>query len=339
MGSGKFDHDVYSSVKAFTKASGGPTFAYSVNMSSTVDPTAWKAHVDLDPKLYKKVTVKDKDGKQITIDGRESRDSDEHPESVPVAVFFDVTGSMHGIPVTFQDKLPKLMTLLVTKGGLAHPQVLFGAVGDAYSDHVPFQAGQFESDNRCDEQLRNMFLEGGGGGQDKESYDLAYYFGAYKTSTDSFEKRGKKGYLFTIGDERFYPSIKAGVIEKVFGDKINEDVKFEAVMEACKEKWEVFHIHVAQGSYGEKPKDDWKRVLGERVLVLEDADQVAEMVAGVVALNEGADWKDVVDDLGGAAAVTTALKKVASTIAPAKTAKASGSLPDTKKGKGAVKRV
>ena len=39
-----------------------------------------------------------------------------------------------------------------------------------------------------------------------ESYELALYFAAYKTSCDAWEKRQKKGYLFTLGDERFYGS-------------------------------------------------------------------------------------------------------------------------------------
>src|SRR5260370_14892084 len=52
---------------------------------------------------------------------RESRDSDAHPESHAVAVLFDVTGSMQGVPRILQANLPKLMGLLIRDGYLNHP--------------------------------------------------------------------------------------------------------------------------------------------------------------------------------------------------------------------------
>lgn len=77
---------------------------------------------------------------------RESRDSANHPESNAIMVLFDVTGSMGGIPALFaQKKLGGLMKVLTSKGVIPHPQVLFGAIGDSYSDQAPFQIGQFES--------------------------------------------------------------------------------------------------------------------------------------------------------------------------------------------------
>ena len=71
---------------------------------------------------------------------RESRDSDEHPESVAIGVLLDVTGSMHSTPITMQKSLPKLMDV-VKEAGVAHPHILFGAVGDHRSDKVPLQVG------------------------------------------------------------------------------------------------------------------------------------------------------------------------------------------------------
>ena len=68
---------------------------------------------------------------------RESRDSAAHPESHAVAVLFDVTGSMQGVPRILQAHLPKLMGLLIRKGYLDHPQILIGAIGDATCDDAP----------------------------------------------------------------------------------------------------------------------------------------------------------------------------------------------------------
>ena len=58
---------------------------------------------------------------------------------------------------------------------------MFGAIGDATCDRVPLQVGQFESDNRMDDDLGRIVLEGGGGGQQTESYELAMYFMARHT--------------------------------------------------------------------------------------------------------------------------------------------------------------
>ncbi len=121
---------------------------------------------------------------------RESRDSAEHPDSLAIGVMFDVTGSMGSVPRTLQTKLGSLMRLLVEKGYVAHPQVLFGAIGDANCDRVPLQVGQFESGLEMDDDLGKIYLEGGGGGQVHESYELAIAFFALHTAIDCFDKRG-----------------------------------------------------------------------------------------------------------------------------------------------------
>src|SRR4051812_34048661 len=139
---------------------------------------------------------------------RESRDSDAHPESHAVGVLFDVTGSMQDVPRILQANLPRLMGLLIRKGYLDHPQILIGAIGDATCDQAPLQVGQFESGIEIEEDLSKLFLEGGGGGHITESYELAMYFMARHTSLDCHEKRGRRGYLFIIGDEAPYPCVK-----------------------------------------------------------------------------------------------------------------------------------
>ncbi len=143
---------------------------------------------------------------------RESRDSAEHPQSLAIAVLFDVTGSMRDVPRTLQAKLPQLLGLLLRKGYVTDPQIMFGAIGDATCDRAPLQIGQFESDNRMDDDLGRILLEGGGGGQKTESYELALYFMARHTVTDCFAKRGRRGYLFIIGDEMAYPRVKPGEV-------------------------------------------------------------------------------------------------------------------------------
>lgn len=122
----------------------------------------------------------------------------------------DVTGSMGDIPQTLaRRELPTFMKLL-TDCGVADPQLMFMAIGDATSDRAPLQVGQFESTaNLMDQWLTWSYLEGGGGGTGEESYELAFYVIAQHTDMDCWVKRKKRGYLFVTGDELPYPPSRA----------------------------------------------------------------------------------------------------------------------------------
>src|ERR1700753_700054 len=154
MGSGRWSTNVYDAAARFRAATGASAFGYS-------DSGATRTHPDLDPR-----------GRTV----RESRDSAEHPESLAIAVLFDVTGSMRDVPRTLQAKLPQLLGLLLRKGYATDPQIMFGGIGDATCDRAPLQVGQFESDNRMDDDLGRILLEGGGGGEQIQCYDPCLSF-------------------------------------------------------------------------------------------------------------------------------------------------------------------
>lgn len=316
MGGGYWDSDMYSSAKATRSSAGVADFDYDVKVKSGV---VKGIHELLDP-------TKMKEGV------RESRDSVDHPQSLPVAVIFDVTGSMGGIPRKLQTKLASLMDVIIAKAGIPDPQILVGAVGDSTCDQYPFQIGQFESDNRFDEQLRNIIIEGNGGGQDMESYALAYRFAAYHTKLDAFEKRGKKGYLVTMGDERPWPKVSVAEVERIFGVKAERDETVEELLAKASETWEIFHIFPTNANNGRNVniQNRWKELLGERVIMLDNEDLVCETVASLVYMLETAkDLDTVVKDVGltgkGLDSVKNALVPVASSFSPS--AVAEGNLP------------
>ena len=229
---------------------------------------------------------------------RESRDSDGHPDSVAIGVIFDVTGSMGSVPRVLQTKLGSLMRVLIQRGYVEHPQVLFGAVGDAYCDAVPLQIGQFESGLEMDDELGKIYLEGGGGGQVHETYELAIYFMARHTSIDCYERRGRKGYLFTIGDELPYAAVKKEQVRQQIGDRIERDLPIERAVAEVQQRYEYFHIiptNTAHGRDGDI-QARWRALLGERVLLLEDEAAVCETIALAIGLCEG-----TVDDLAAGA--------------------------------------
>ncbi|MBE1535067.1 hypothetical protein [Actinomadura algeriensis] len=268
MGSGHWSTDVYSARRSYRAANGVSAFAYSDGGATTV-------HSDLDP-----------NGVAL----RESRDSDDHPESLAIAVLFDVTGSMGGVPRVLQTKLPDLLGLLLRKGYAADPHILFGAVGDATCDRAPLQIGQFEADNRMDDDLAKILLEGGGGGQMRESYELAMYFMARHTAIDCFEKRGRRGYLFMIGDELAYPKIKRREIAKFIGTDVPADIPIADLVRELQRMWDVYFIIPEGGYHSGDPKlrGFWRDLLGQNVLYLDDLDAVCETIALTVGLGEDA---------------------------------------------------
>ena len=221
---------------------------------------------------------------------RESRDSRQHPDSVAIAVIFDVTGSMGGVPRVLQTKLGNLMRVLIDYGYVPHPQILFGAVGDAHCDAVPLQIGQFESGLEMDDDLSKFYLEGGGGGQVHESYELALYFMARHTAIDCYSRRRRKGYLFTIGDEKPYPILRRQHILQHLGDMLDRDVPLQPIISAVQQRYHHFHIIPTNTAHGRSQdvQERWRSLLEERVLLLDDEAAVCEAIALTIGLNEGA---------------------------------------------------
>ena len=178
------------------------------------------------------------------IDKRYSLDSEEHPESTPIIIGFDVTGSMGYLAAQIaKESLNELMMKLYSTDDVKDPQLMFAAMGDQV-DKAPLQVTQFESDIRIAEQLMDLWLEGRGG-DSPEDYPLLWYFASEHTHIDSFEKRGKKGFLVTIGDADCHQELSSSVFKKVFGDKVSiMGKKSAALAEAASRKYELIHINI-----------------------------------------------------------------------------------------------
>lgn len=361
MGGGSWNVDDYADRVRTRRLAGTPDFAYSATTTSSRPRSEWAVHASLDPK-WEAGDASPNAGMRV----REAFDSDEHPESVPIVVLFDVTGSMGTIPRVLREKLPQLMSLLLRKGYVEHPQILFGAIGDAYSDMVPLQLGQFESDNTADDQLENFLLEGGGGGGNHESYELAMYFLARHTVLDSLTKRDKRGYCFIIGDERVYSQVNRSQVKNIIGDDLQEDIPTEQIVRELQEKYDTYFLFANESGYnvadvvedGVGPVSDWSRyddstqalkwrpLLGQNALVLDKGAAVCETIALTVGIGEGTitydegmtDLAEVSDDEASVRAAGEALATVgASANAPVATA--TGDLPDVDSGSGGAERL
>jgi hypothetical protein len=304
MGTTRWSDAHYRNRAAHLQATGGSAFGYDADIRA--QRVAAEVHPLMDP------------GK-IRGGRRESRDSAIHPNSNAVTVLFDVTGSMHEVPRILQQNLRTLFNLLLERRYLEDPAILVGGIGDATCDRAALQVGQFEAGNEIEDDLSRLFLEGGGGGQKTESYELALYFLARKTSIDCFEKRGRKGYAFIIGDEMPYPRVRRREVEHIFGDVLPADIPVRQIVEEARKKYEIYYILPNLTSYYDDPRifDCWKQLLGQNVIRLDDPAGISELIAATIGFAQDAvEWEGLLADLSAAgtsqtvtSAITAALKE------------------------------
>lgn len=238
------------------------------------------------------------------ISVRESRDSAKNPNSTPIILALDVTGSMGMIADSLaREGLGTLVEQILDRKPVSDPHIMVMGVGDAYFDRAPLQASQFEADIRIAEQLKDIFLEKGGGGNRFESYNLPWYFAATKTDIDA-PKHGRKGIIFTFGDEECPTVLEAKHIKKILGDDVPADISTKDLLKMVSAKYDVYHVVVEQGSHARSFKkevyDSWKKVLPpERIVSLKDYTKLSEVLVSVLEVHNGKDPKDVVKSWQG----------------------------------------
>jgi len=252
MGSGSF------TTSSFT--------SYSNSRGRTVSSTGFVTNDSLTDYYTQHYIHKDMVPYNVT---RECVDSEEHPNTIPVILALDLTGSMGGACVKTAQSLNKIMTMLYEK--FTDIEFLVMGVGDLECDRAPVQVSQFESDVRIAEHTDKLYMEHGGGGNGYESYTAAWYFGLKHTKLDCW-KRGKKGIIITMGDEPLNPILYKRNIRGVFGDTPEADVKTEDLYKMATEKFDIYHIAVddpedSYSWYDTRINSTFSPVLGNRLKV------------------------------------------------------------------------
>lgn len=275
MGYSRYDHATYS--------------AYAKHTSTMTDSD------------YTATTITPKfDPKQITV--RESKASDINPHPTPVMVGLDVTGSMGRVVEAMRKGLGTLFEQTIARKPVTDPHVLAIGIGDMGYDKAPIQATQFEADPvTIGKQVEELYLERGGGGNDHESYLGPLYFAAMRTSCDAF-KEGRKGFLFTVGDEEPQKVLTKEMVEKFFGDQIANDLTADDLLKMIEPNWHYFHLIVMEGSYASSAPDRtvkaWTDLIGQKAIRLTDHRKLSEVIISLMEVTVGRDKEEVIRSWG-----------------------------------------
>lgn len=120
---------------------------------------------------------------------------------------------------------------------------------------------------------------------------MALYGAAYHTAHDNWDKRGRKGHLFIIGDEHAYGKVSREQVLGIFGNKIGiqSDIPLADIVAEAQKRYHVFFIIPNMTSHYSDPKlfSYWMELLGQQnVLKLKDPEKICELIASTVAIGE-----------------------------------------------------
>lgn len=256
-------------------------------------------HPDLDPK---------------NIKVREAVDSPANPESTPIILAVDETGSM-GIlaEAIIKRGLGTIMASLYTHRPVTDPAICCMALGDANCDQAPLQVTQFESSAPpLIKQVEQLYIEGAGGGNGGESYSLAWWFATYKTICDAITQRQRKGYLFTIGDECVHPVLRRDHVKQFLGVGCEVDIPTKELLKQVQQYWHVFHL-IVQPQASQPVVQSWRDLLSERAILVADHTKLDQMIVAIIRMVEGASVQDVAH--GHDAGTALAIRDVGSQLA------------------------
>ena len=223
MGSGTFTTTSYMAYNS----SLGRIYSEDTGRISGQTFVSKRIHKSLDPRLFTT---------------RECVNTEEHPNTIPVILALDVTGSMGEACSETAAALGVIITNLYKK--FEDIEFCVMGIGDLSYDDAPIQMSQFESDVRIAEALDKIYIEHGGGGNDFESYTAAWYMGLYRTNLDCYDKQGRKGIIITMGDEPLNPYLPVGELNLAINGTEQDDVETPDLYQRASEKFDIFHISV-----------------------------------------------------------------------------------------------
>lgn len=210
----------------------------------------------------------------------------------PVVINLDVTGSNIEFAKIVYDKSPMLYGQIEQQGYLKDFDICFSATGDANSDSCPIQVCDFKKGIDLDTELKKIYLEGRGGGQRCETYELSAYYFAHKCDMP----KANMPFFFFIADESPYESIDNEFIKDYIGEYIEEDIDSK---KAFQDLFKNFHenVFILQNNYNSSDSDTreirkiWKNLIGKthenHIIHIEDEKSIVDLILGTIAMVSG----------------------------------------------------
>lgn len=200
--------------------------------------------------------------------------------TAPLTILVDVTGSMGDWPAVMFSKLPYMDNECKEYLGEDF-ELSFAAVGDAHSDQFPIQVRPFSKGRDMEAQLKELVIEGNGGGQCHESYELTALYYARNVEMPN----AKRPIMIIIGDEGFYDHISKEHAKMAHVKLGSADIKTTDVFDELKEKYSIYLIRKPYSSGDEKHiQKKWEDLIGkEHIAILPAADRVVDVIFGILA--------------------------------------------------------
>lgn len=182
------------------------------------------------------------------------------PKPTLIVIALDDTSSRQGDTEIAYRKSPLIIGQMMMHDYLQgrNAQVCYIFFGDEQFDKIPIQVGTPAGNIELDKDLEAAILEGGGGGNGKESHQLVAYYAARHILWDPAEC-GEKGILFICTDEPPYEKVSKEMVKKWLGDKIPEDIDSRDIFEELQKRYHVFVI------YQKKPDEQKKSGIDEEI--------------------------------------------------------------------------
>ena len=271
MGGGSWTNTAFNTYTTSTRGMDAATYASYSNLRVQDAFKATGLHRDMDPRGVM----------------RECLDTEEHPNTVPVILALDVTGSMGKAATEVSQKLGIIMESIYDSKKVPDVEFCIMAIGDLYCDRAPIQISQFESDIRIAESLDKVYFERGGGSNDWESYTAAWYMGLNHCKLDCWN-RGQRGIIITIGDEQLNPYLQKSSIRHFVGDEVQADIETDKLYARAVEMYDIHHISVndehccyARNNYNGKVDESWSSLLGQKYHI-STIDGLQKMITDIV---------------------------------------------------------
>lgn len=204
----------------------------------------------------------------------------------PLIIMCDQTGSMGEWPAVIFSKLPYLCNEVGVYLG-KDAEVAFGAIGDARNnERYPLQARPFGTGEKLLKSLKELIIEGNGGGNSCESYELALVYCLRNVDMP----KAVNPVLIMICDEDIYDSITKAHAAS-YGIEIDKAMKIE---EICKGLQEMYGgVYILRKPYGGQQENGriharWAAMLGsDHVIDLDDPQRAVDVIFGILAKESG----------------------------------------------------